>query len=200
MLYNEHNLAVAKIASKSEVREELAGVYFTANKTVATDSVRLLEVTVPANVKPEDYPAVEGATAMRGVQPFIVSAKMLRERVKLPKNIGSRLPILAHMAIKHLHDNRVEFLTTDLETANLVTVKRIMGKYPDYEKIFPTGEPVAEVEVNGEMLAEMLVILAKLGGANKAIKIKFYGNGAPVTLEAGNDNQKGRGMVMPLRK
>ena len=194
MLYNEHNLAVAKIASKSEIREELAGVYFTKDKTTATDSFRLLEVSTP-EFDPKDYPQVEGASAMRGIQPFIVNAKMLRE-IKLPKKTS--LPILKNVAIKHLHDNRVEFLTTNLESAEIKNVRRINATFPNYEQIFPTGEPVAEIQVNGEYLAELVAIMAKLDPTS-AVNIKFYADNKPVVFEAGTA-QKGRGLLMPLRK
>ena len=51
MLYNKHNLEVAKIASKTTTREELTGVLFTKDKTVASDTFRLLEITTPADMK-----------------------------------------------------------------------------------------------------------------------------------------------------
>lgn len=44
-MYNKHNLAVAKIASKKTNKPALASVAFCGNKTVATDSFRLVEVT-----------------------------------------------------------------------------------------------------------------------------------------------------------
>lgn len=197
MLYNEHNLSVAKIASKSEMRPEIAGVYFSKDKTVATDGVRLLEVRTPSDVKVEDFPMVDGKAAMRGVQPFIVPARSVRE-IKIPKK--TNLPICQNVAIKHLDDKRVEFLTTDLETAKITTARRVEGKFPDYEAIFPTGEPAAQVVVNGELLAELVEIMAKVGGATKSVRVKFYGPEKPIVLEAGELNQKARGLLMPIRE
>jgi len=196
MLYNEHNLAVAKIASKSGILEEITGVYFTKDKTVATDRYRLLEITTPANMKPEDFPLVSGASAMRGVSPFLARAKSLSE-IKLPKKPS--LPILSNFAIKHLDKESVQFLTTDLETAQVHSVYRLAGKFPDYEQIFPTGEPVVELVINGEMLAELLEIISKLDHQS-AVKFKIYGKELPVVVEAGNADQKGRGMIMPIKQ
>src|SRR3990167_1588711 len=116
MLYNSLNLECAKIADKSDRRPELSGVLFTASKTVATDTFRLLEVSVPAGIKPEEFPVVDGATAMRGCSPFLVSAKSLRD-IKIKPN--KSLPILNHVAIKHIDEQQVQFLTTDLETARI---------------------------------------------------------------------------------
>ena len=196
MLYNSLNLEVAKIASKSEMRPEIAGVFFKNNLTAATDGFRLLEITTPVGVKPEEFPVVDGAAAMRGCQPFIVPARSLRE-IKIPK-AKNGLPILQNVAIKYLDDKRAEFLTTDLETAKITTARRVEGKFPDYEQLWPAGAPAAEVVINGELLAELLGIMAKLDRTG-AVKFKFYGKDKPVVVEAG-ETQKGRGMIMPIRE
>lgn len=194
MLYNSLNLEVAKIASKSDMKPEIAGVLFKSDRTCATDGFRLLEVRTPADVKPEDFPMVDGKAAMRGVSPFIVPARSVRE-IKIPKN--ATMPICENVAIKHLDDKWVEFLTTDLETAKITTARRVESKFPDYEAIFPIGEPVARVVINGELLAELVKIMAKLDRTS-AVRLKFYGLNKPVVLEAGNENQKGRGLLMPI--
>ena len=108
MLYNDINLSVAKIASKSNgLKPVLESVMFTKNFTVATDSYRLIEMSVPKNAKASEFPKVDGVSAMQGCSPFLVSAKMLKEKIKIPKKTS--LPILGNVAVKHIHDNRVEF-------------------------------------------------------------------------------------------
>ena len=196
MLYNQNNLNVAKMASVSDIKLALASVLFTKEKTVATDSFRLLEITTPKNLNVEDFPKVDGASAMRGFQPFMVSAKALKE-IKIPKK--AKLPIMESVAIKHVDNNRVEFLTTNGESADIKNIKRTNGQFPDYERIFPTEKPLAEVELNGELLAELLEVMSKLDVAQR-VKIKVYAPNKPVVLEAGNDNQKGRGMVIPMNR
>jgi DNA polymerase III sliding clamp (beta) subunit (PCNA family) len=197
MLYNNLNLEVAKIASKSETRPEISGVLFRKDRTVATDSFRLLEIGTSAEIKPEDFPVVDGAKAMRGCKPFIVPARGLKD-IKVPKN--KNLPIVNNVAIKYVDDKRVEFLTTDLETAHITTARKVEGQFPEYEGIFPTGQSMVEVIINGDYLAELLTIIGKLGGAQKQVKIKVYGPEKPVMLEAGDNNQKGRAMLMPIRE
>ena len=180
MLYNKINLSVAKIASKSGSRPEISGVFFTAKHTVATDSFRLVEISVPADKKPEDV-----KDAMRGVKPFIASGEMVKD-IKLKDNSEV-------VAIKHLHDNRIEFLVGE----NIVNVKRIDGEYPDYESIMPTGEPSASVKINAKYLSEVLDILGKLGGASNEVVMKIYGKELQmVVVEAGSDKQKGKGVIM----
>lgn len=200
MLYNEKNLAVAAFASKSETRQELAGVFFTADKTIATDSFRLVEVSTVKDVDVESFPKVQGASAMRGCQPFIADAKALKG-VKIPKakrGTVASLPILQYAAIKHLDAQGVAFMVTDLETADIKSVRRIDAKYPEYEQVFPAGEPIAEVSVNGQMLAEVLAFLATFDGI-KSVKMQFHGAGNAIVLTAGNAQQKARAMVMPMR-
>lgn len=193
MLYNKHNLDVAKIAAKTGYRPELAGVLFTKDKTVATDSFRLLEVSVRSDVNVADFPQIQGVSAMRGCDPFIVNAKVLRE-IKIPK---ASTPIIENVAIKHLTAGGVEFFTTDLQGVDVKSAPRIEGKFPDYEQIIPKGAPVAEMIVNGKLLGELLEIMAKLS-PREEVKIKFYGSYKPLVLEAGNDTQKSRGLMMGI--
>lgn len=198
MLYNQRNLDVCKIASKGNgLKPVLESVMFSKNFTVATDSYRLLEISTPKNAKVGDFPKVQGVSAMIGFSPFLVNAKMLKDKVKIPKK--TNLPILQNVAVKHIHDNRVEFYTTEGTNADIQNVVRVQDTFPDYEKIFPSGKPLAEVELNGELLAELLEVMSKLDNLQR-VKIKIYGALKPVVLEAGDDNQKGRGMVMPMNR
>ena len=193
MLYNQHNLNVAKIASKSEMKPALASVMFKKDRTVATDGFRLLEVTVPADVKPEEFPAVDGKSAMRGCEPFLVPAKSVRE-IKLLKN--KNLPMLENMAIKHIDGKHIEFMTTDLSASQIKSVNRIDDKFPEYEQIFPTGKPEAVLFVNAKLLGEMLSIMGEL---NEQITFKIYGSEKPAVMECGISNQKARALIMPIR-
>ena len=85
MLYNKHNLAVAKFAAKESGREEIKSVLFKKDKSVATDSYRLLEVSVDSSVKVEDYPHTKGMPAMRGCEPFLASVRQVGE-IKIKKS------------------------------------------------------------------------------------------------------------------
>jgi len=198
MLYNKNNLSVAKIASVNALKPELASVLFTKTHTAATDGFRLLEMSVDASANIEDYPQANGVSAMRGFKPFLVNAKALAE-VKPPTKTS--LPILQYVAIKHVDQTRVEFvsMTGDME-AHVSTVRRVEGEFPNYEPLFPAGEPVASVRVNGVYLAE----LAKLMGDMlklQVLDIEFYGAGKPLVLHAESEHgrQKSRALLMPIR-
>ena len=194
MLWNKHNLAVAKIASKSGIREEIRSVLFTSDKSVATDSVRLLEVSVATTGTAEEFPQVDGMSAMRGCSPFMVSAKQVAE---LKPKGAKHLPITEFVALKHIDDKRVEFLMTDLESSQVKQARRVDGKFPDYEQIFPKEDAVAEVVLNGEMFSELVKVMS---GLHEQVKVKFYGKEKPIVLECGTDAQKARGMIMPIRE
>lgn len=51
-MYNKHNLAVASIASESSIKPEFGCVAFYGNRTVATDSFRLIEVSAKGEAHP----------------------------------------------------------------------------------------------------------------------------------------------------
>lgn len=194
MLYNQLNLDVGKIASKSEIKPEFACVYFTKQKTVATDSYRLLEVTVPEDCDAEDFP--NALTELpEDIPGFLVPAKNLAT-IKLPKN--KKLQILNNLAIRSITKNTVELLTNNLETANTTCINTVDGQYPDYEKIIPKDTPLAEVTVNANLLAELLEVMAKTNELHE-VTIKLYGKNKPILLEASNDSQNARGVFMPKK-
>ena len=189
MLYNERNLSVAKMASQSDMKLALASVLFTKDKTVASDGVRLLEISTPKNAKVSEFPK-----AMQGCKPFLARARQIKD-IKLLKN--SAMPLVA---IKHLDDTRVEFITSVGDTITSHNVARVHEQFPDYNKIFPTEKPLAEVELNGLLLAELLEVMSKLDRMSK-VKIKVYAPNKPVVLEAGDKEvQFARGMLMCMMK
>jgi len=196
MLYNAKNLLVNKIALKNSPNEVFNCVYFTKNLTCATDGFRLLEISVDSTAKVEDYPQVQGVGAMRGCKPFLVPARSVAE-LKIPKN--KNLPALECVALKHVDDTRVEFLTTDLENANITQARRIDAAFPDYEKIFPTGNPLAEVNINGAYLAEITKIMADIG-KNGIVRMKIYGAEKPVVLTADSGTQQARALLQGVRE
>lgn len=196
MLYNKHNIAVAKFAAKNDIIPELAGVLFMKDKTVATDSFRLMEVSTSTAYKPEEFPMVGGNAAMRGCSPFLVRAKQVAELK--PKGNGL-IPITEFVALKHVDDKLAEFMTTDLESSKVSQALRIDGKFPDYEQAFPKGEPRARVLVNGAMLAELLKAMSELSQI-KQVEVLFYGEHTPIELRSENSEQKARGLLMPIKE
>ena len=196
MLYNRHNLAVAKFAAKDGIREEINAVLFAKEKTAATDGIRLLEVSVSTTGKAEEFPQIDGISAMRGCSPFLVNAKQVAE---LKPKGAKHLPITEFVALKHLDDKRVEFLTTDLESSRVSQARRIDGKFPDYEQIFPKDEPKVRFKIDGAKLAELLKVMSELPQSGQ-VEVLCYGGLLPIELRSDNGNQKARGLIMPIRE
>ena len=196
MLYNRHNLAVSKIASLDTYKPVLSSVFFSKEKTVATDSFRLLEVSVDTSVKAEDFPQVQGNSAMHGCKPFLAEARQVAE-IKIPKGKGL-LPITQYAALKHVDDKHVEFLTTDMSVASVMSARRIDDTFPSYEQIFPQGKAVAKVTINGALLAEMLKIMSEMTPQG-TVTLYLYGGELPLELRAESTTQKARGLLMPIR-
>ncbi len=194
MLYNSLNLAVSKISNNSNIHPERAGVLFTPNKTVATDGFRLLEVSTPATGNSEDYLLVNGGIVLKDQESFIVNAKAIKA-IKIPKN--KTISALNHVAIKSISPNAIEFATNDLTNKQIYSIPRIDGVFPDYESIFPAGDPIAEVTLNGLYLAELLEIMASSSSLSK-VTMRLYGKDKPISLISSNDKQKIRGLLMPI--
>ena len=183
MIYNQNNLDVCKITSQYYDR-----VLFTKNKTVATDAVRLIEITTPSSFDIADFP---GQT-VKDFEPFCVVADSL-SNVKAPKK--HNLPICNNVAIEKIEDLSVTFQSVNGSN----NVHKSEVDFPEYEKLFPDVEPMAEVKVNGKLLSEILVMLAKLD-KNKFVTLKLYGKNKSIILEAGNSEQQGRALVMPINQ
>lgn len=196
MLYNKHNLAVAKIASKYEHRQEIAGVLFTKDKTVATDSFKLLEVEVDKTLRTEDFPSRNDEKAIAETEDFIIPAKDLKT-IKLPNN--KKLPVINTAAIVAIDENEVQMITTSLEVGEKKYFRRTKGEFPDYKAIIPTTAPVVSFSVNAKYLIEILSVMEKMGN-NGEVKIEIHGENKPIMILGGNENQKARGLVMPIRK
>ena len=195
MLYNNLNFEAVKFASSSDLRPELSGVFFKADKVVATDRFRLVEITTDKTADIKEM----GKEFMQGFKPFIIGAKQVKEMAKIVPNY-KRLPQFNYAGISFADDKFVEFISHNLET-NLTEKRRaskINGTFPDYEKLFETGNAIAEIEINGNYMAGILETLAKFNFDYK-VKIKFYGENKPLIFEAGNASQKARAALMPFK-
>ena len=186
MIFNKHNMEVAKFASKGSSRPELQGIFITKDKTVATDSFRLLEVSTPKDKKPEDY-----KNAMRGMKPVIINAEYLKKNIKLKDDC---------IAIKHIDDNKIEVLqTVDGQVLPKFLPRITSGEFPEYNMIFPKNEARAEVLLDARLLSDLLEVMGKMNNTGQ-VRIKVYAKGQPLVIEGGSQNQPARAMLMGLKK
>lgn len=200
-LYNKLNLEVARFASKTVIKPEFASVLFMDGKTVATDSARLVEITTPrrANENIEDYPTSVGHGEMitKIPEPFMLAAAQIKN-LKIAKP-SKTLPVLNTVALFRESDkSAIELVSTNIEDKNAVEIRPTEGTFPDYEQVFPKGAPAFEVLINGEYLAEILDTLSKLNNS-KQVTIKFFEDKKPLLIEASNDDQSARALLMPCK-
>lgn len=201
MMFNQHNLDIAKITPKEQSRPEINSVFFKPDKTVATDSFRLIEMAVPKTTEEDinNYPA----KSMRGFKPFLIDAHTLKS-VKIKPN--KNLPVLQYATVKHVDNNKVELNIPAAGdgAAGVTEVKafrRVDGQFPDYEQIMPKGAPVIEVMVNGRYLKELLELLVKSNaGKDEKVTVKLYGEKEPIVITNNNEDQKGTAVLMPIQR
>lgn len=95
-MYNKLNLSIGKIASKERVRPGLSSIAFYGDKTVATDSFRLIEVSAPGE---------------KLAEPVLLNAKTLAKNLKVSaKDSYSLEQIVSRIEVIPTIDNYPDYL------------------------------------------------------------------------------------------
>lgn len=163
---------VAKFASKSEIRQELACVRLDGKTALATDSFRMVEVTRIDDEAPE-------ADA-----PVLVNAKQLAQ-AKITKEPG-------------LLDGN-SLMVGDTTICPLLMVDA--EKYPDVKRIWEQSESrdYVEVRLNGKYLADIATALSKFNDFEKVIlRVPTDGSFKPVAFRASGKGHSARAVLMPM--
>jgi hypothetical protein len=99
-----------------------------------------------------------------------------------------------------LGKGRTTLASTDLASASLLQPANVEGRFPDTDRVMPTGQPVVRFCVDGKLLAELLqaaVQFASEGSANQ-VAIEVYDSARPFVVRAGNGPQEFTGVMVPL--
>lgn len=196
MLYNKNNLAVVKCSAQTKgLRPALESVLFTNNKTVATDSFKIVEVSTP-EIK-DEFPEIPNKKALKDLEkPILLKAEQVADVKFFKKN--KTLPILDNCILSSLDEKNYEITTTDLNKTNSVLVSKVDDNFPNYEPLFEDEKVKAEITINGQFLAELLEVL---NGVNKYSHITLKIKDTKIELQTeGENNQKGRALLMAVRK
>jgi len=198
MFYSKHNFAVSQFCSTSSPRPELAGILVAPDKTAASDSFVLVEVSSPTGYPEKDFPKLPGhKLKVNNKESFIFPAKAAKEVERsIPKKMAA-LPILERAAVIKTQPHSAGFITTDLKTSHPVIAKTIEGEYPAYEQLFTEDEPQSVVTVNPMYLKKLGAFFSNFSSAGR-VKIKIYGSKSAILFEAENDAQKARALLMPM--
>lgn len=202
MLLNKHNLAVADFASKEESRYALKAIQVSKDGTIATDSHRLVKVSLP-NKKEENFPQIEGFTPANGeLKSFLLSRDAAKDiERQIPKE--KSLKILNHVRVGTADSNgAINMLITDLKTSKVFKCKPFTGQFPNHDAVIPKDAPVLEIGLNAEYLAQLAKAAATFSDSHaKHIRVKLYGPDRAMVLECKNSEtgQTWTGVCMPQR-
>ena len=203
MLYTRHNFEIARFCAANSARPGLQAVLVAADKTVATDTFTLVEVFAPSEAGDEkDFPKTPG-------HQYQVEAP--HEAFLLPKGVAlqvarniprrAALPVLERAAVIKSPEGTVGLVTTDLERARPLTVRKVEGSFPIYAHLFPKKKAYRVLHVNAEYLKNLAAFFSQFtSGPNHTLTLKLYGPTDPVLFEAANGVQKARALLMPQRK
>ena len=197
-----HNLAVAKFAAQTTgLKPALESVLFANNKTVASDAVQLIEISTVEWANEVDYPSVvsDGKLVNKLDKGVLLNAEKVGS-LKLVKE-HTHLEVLNNVALFKNKD-RYELVSTNLEERNVLQAKAVDGNFPDYDKIFSDGSDViAEININGVLLAELCKTLAGIGTLGNIVTLKIRKDGKPLEIHARSveTTQVGRALIMPMR-
>ena len=176
MLFSKNNLLVAELAEKYG---PVGGVFFSKDKTVATNRVSLVEVSA---IKP-DGEQIKGA--MKGFKPFVVSGADV-------KNITTS-KLFPYVGVKHADDKKIIFIDRD---GNETTLARQQEKFPEYDMLFKNSGK-AEFTIDAGKLVQLLKIMEKV---DNKIKIKVGKDTEPLILSCAGSGQTARALIMPIKE
>ena len=202
MLYNKYNFKINTFCGDN-TRPEISGVFVSPNKTVATDSFTLIEISsVKGNIK--DFPTMPNKKALSNFPSFILPKEKAGDVVKLfdgKKNIT--LPIIENAVVSKRDKHTAEIGKTDLESYNSVMSKVIDGVYPQYEDLLVERGRFIEVNLNPKFLTKIALFLGEFVGSNRTpeIKVKIpIKKDEPVRFYAKNEHgQEAKVILMPIK-
>lgn len=199
MLYNKNNLAVAAFAAKHRIGKAIEYVLFRKDRTVATDSFLLIEVTTPKkkNQGIEDYPTLPAKQVIRDSDDdMLLRAEQVRG-LKMVKPM-KHLEVMNNVVIADPGvEGKLEIVSANLEETQSVIADTGKEKFPDYEKLFV--HEGFEITVNPEYLAKVLKAAAGVNPGEVTLKIQTDSKLKPIEVHAeGRDEQKLRALVMPI--
>jgi len=125
MSYNRHNLAVAKFASKSAVRAEMSCVAFFGNRTLATDSFRLVEVSADGEAHDISLRYAHDVKARKIGKHESVALDDLQAFDVTPQ-LGERYPDVSQV-LKSQFENDEEYVTVKLNGAYLAEIAKTLA-------------------------------------------------------------------------
>lgn len=188
MLLNKHSFDIpARFAGTKDARYMLNGVMVTPDHTVGTDVHMLCKLAHQSEHKADDFPACGQSTGEpEEIRPFVVDAEAwakVAKQIPKPRRHNS-MPILSHALLDTIAANKngsVPLYVTDLENPQTISLKKMDGTYPDYERVIPKGEPEYTICVNPAYLEKIGKAYKDLGA--RTVDIALHGRLRPVVFK-----------------
>jgi len=209
-IINKWNTGIHRFVSKTRSRYNLNGILVTKNETVSTDGHVLISVTMPPQenelpAMPEGFKADNGSG--KGFVMPIDSVKAVEKNipnVKLKTSLNNA--VIDTSGIDKDGSGTAKFQTNDLAQAQVVNVRAVEGKFPDYSKVVPAAdEAVYTIEFNGKLLGALLDYMGKFASdESNTVRLSLYGKGEDelaMRIDSKNTitEQEAVGVVMPLK-
>jgi len=134
MLFNKNNLLACEIAEGKEgIRPELSCVLFKKDRTIATDSISLIQI-----INPEGWSKTEGLPVVAGKKPlisfrkegYLVPSKSVKKVISNLKDSDEDNFDQKCFFVDNNNNDKTLIATTDSETTDLVESKIPDVKYP----------------------------------------------------------------------
>lgn len=179
--------AVVDVASVSNIRPEISGIYMYFNKDsvrfVATDSFRLAEKTLKFS------PKSEYKNTFDQEQEFIIPQKAIKELINIIPEDGRNLKIYTSES-QILFE--VNYINVEHAEINLIS-RQIEGQYPAYQEIIPKTAKT-KIVVNKDEFLKQIKTAGIFGGRANEVSLKIENNNNEIEIssedsELGESNQ-----------
>lgn len=201
-MLNRNNFQIASLASTDAGRYSTDGIKIEPDRTIVTDGTVLVIVTQD-DIKPEDYPVIEGFDPAPNFNPFIISRKAALDIAKsIPK---CSIPVLNRVNVGQPTNGNgsrhyAALAVTDLEH-HLIHRPAISGdSFPNPDSVMPKGAADRTVGINPKLLGAVLAQFVKAGAEN--VRLDLYADNPhpqPVKLSANlEDGQSITALIMPM--
>lgn len=193
MHLNAQSLDAAKFASTHEKKGILTGLMIAKDRVAATDSFHMIEVKHPQFT--DETPSGIRNDSETGVFP---AKSAIHARKNIPK--GENLFALKKAFTYVDEKKNMTITTTDFMEEKTVESRLIDGVYPNYDQVFPKGEPIARIMVDAKFLQNMAAYF-EAHGDSRSVLIQFYGETQPLVFKGHTavTIQDVRGLIMPKR-
>lgn len=197
-MLNRNNFIIGKLIDP-DTMPPINGLLVTPEGTAETDGHQIIVVSAPAS-QPGLLPLFPDADNIEEAQwfsPFVLDKESAVKLSKvLPKPDDNQAREMAIVDVSTEVDGTATLAANDDERRIIVKAEKVMGKFPDFERIFPELDKAQfEITFDPAILVPVLKAFEKFGNS---VTLRLYGmRGMRIDAEAAGQTM--RALVMPMR-